>query len=294
VLRERRLRALEAAAGDALLGREFLHLRALAERCAAETGVAFRISLGATALARLAAVCAQRSSHFGPLVAERPGFAAALAGTLRDLRDAGVAPGSLPNEVADLRALYTDVDRALVALEAGGAFDRIGLFRLAARGAAAWVARRGFERAEVHGATELVGSAGDLVDAVALALPAGALRFPSPISSDTPALARRRPGRASCPGRSSCRRRRWIATARFPKARCVCRAHAARGLERVPPRAPLLERAWRREILIVARSLELRRVASPIFGLRSSVTSSLARPAVAGRSARGSPVARSR
>ncbi len=180
VLRERRLRALEDAPGHALLGREFLHLRALAERCAAETGEAFRVSLGATALERLVAVCAQRSAYFGPLVSDRPGFAGALAATLRDLRDAGVPPERLPNDVSALRSLYTDLEQALARLASDGILDRIGLFRLAARGAASFVERRGFTRAEVHGATELVGSAGDLVDAIATALPDGALRFLQP------------------------------------------------------------------------------------------------------------------
>jgi hypothetical protein len=180
VLRERRLRALDDARGRALLGAEFLNLRALAERCAAETGVAYRVSLGTTELERLVAVCCERSSRFGPLVAERPGLAAALAGTLRDLRDAAVPPEQLPNEVAALRSLYTDVEQALARLADEGLLDRIGLFRLAVRGAERYVERRGFTRAQVHGAVELVGSAGDLVDAVAAALPAGALRFFQP------------------------------------------------------------------------------------------------------------------
>ena len=192
VLRERRLRALEAAPGGALLGRELLNLRGLAERCAAETGVPVSVSLGATALARLVAVCCERSSYFKSLVAERPGLAAALAGTLRDLRDAGVPPERLPNDVADLRELYGDVERALARLADDGLLDRVGLFRLAARGAARFVERRGFTRAEVHGATELVGSAGDLVDAIAAALPTGALRFHQPDWGDAHAERVRR------------------------------------------------------------------------------------------------------
>ena len=91
-----------------------------------------------------------------------------------------LTPSALPDAVADLRALYTDLERALSRLASEGLYDRIGLFRLAVRGASAWVARRGFTSAEVHGATELVGSAGDLVDAIAAALPEGALRFLQP------------------------------------------------------------------------------------------------------------------
>jgi len=180
VLRERRFRALEATPGGALLGREFANLRGLAERCAAETGVAVHALLDGGALARLVSVCAASHPRFRELVAGRPGTAAALAGTLRDLRDSGLAPRALPDEAAELRALYTDVDRALARLETEGLFDRIGLFRLAARGAAAFVERLGIERVEIHGATELVGSAGDLLDALATALPAGAVRFFQP------------------------------------------------------------------------------------------------------------------
>ena len=295
VLRERRLRALAEAPGAALLGREFLNLRGLAERCAAETGVVVRRRLDGGAISRLVAVCAQRSARFGPLVVERPGFAPALAGTLRDLRDAGVAPDALPNEVADLRALYTDVDRALLALEGEGAFDRIGLFRLAVRGAPAWVARRAFARAEVHGATELVGSAGDLVDAIARALPPGALRFlqpdwgsehaerlragwpwtsftPEPVELvEVPALDR---DGAIPEGALS------VLTARTPREE----------LERVARRVlALLERGVApREILIVARSLEPYRAwLPPIFdGYGIPVTSSLGCPAVSEPEAR--------
>ena len=137
--------------------------------------------LDGAALARLVRSARRAQRALRALVGERPGLAAALAGTLRDLRDAGVPPGALPDEVADLRALYTDRgSRARAGSRDQGFYDRIGLFRLAARGAPAWVARRGFTRAEVHGATELVGSAGDLIDALARALPAGALRFFQP------------------------------------------------------------------------------------------------------------------
>jgi hypothetical protein len=180
VLRERRRRALESAPDEVVLGLELVNLRALAERCAAETGVPVRATLGGDALARAVEVCARRSSRFGPLVGERPGLAHALAGTLRDLRDAGVPPAALPREVAALSELYVDVERALAQLAEVGLVDRVGLFRLAARGARDLVARLGVVVAEVHGASELVGSAGDLIAAVAGALPPGALRFFQP------------------------------------------------------------------------------------------------------------------
>lgn len=179
VLRELRWRALERSDG-VVLGLELVNLRALAERCAAETDVAVRGVLGSDALARAVEVCARQSPRFGPLVAERPGLAHALSGTLRDLRDAGVPPDALPHEVADLRALYVDVERALAQLADDGLVDRVGLFRIAARGAHDYVRRGGFVAAQVHGATELVGSAGDLIDAIAAALPSGGLRFFQP------------------------------------------------------------------------------------------------------------------
>ncbi|MEX2205112.1 MAG: PD-(D/E)XK nuclease family protein [Myxococcota bacterium] len=295
VLRERRLRALDGAPGRALLGAEFLNLRAMAERCAAETGVRYQVSLGATELERLVAVCCERSSRFGPLVAERPGLAAALAGTLRDLRDAGVPPERLPSDVSALRSLYTDVEQALSRLADEGRLDRIGLFRLAVRGAAKYVTRRGFTRAEVHGAVELVGSAGDLVDAVAAALPAGAVRFfqpdwgdehaarvraewswprfpPEPVEVvDEPAFTRDGP---------------------IPEGRLrVLRARSPRDeLELVAREVlALLERGVApHEIAIVARSLEPYAPWLPaIFeGYGIPVTSSLSDPAVSGLEAR--------
>ncbi|MBM4336689.1 MAG: hypothetical protein FJ108_12365 [Deltaproteobacteria bacterium] len=295
VLRERRGTALDAARGGALLGREFLHLRALAERCAAETGAPFRDSLGATALARLVAVCAQASPRFGPIVAERPGLAAALAGTLRDLRDAGIAPGALPDAVADLRALYTDLERALARLAGEGLYDRIGLFQLAVRGAPAWVARRGFTRAEVHGATEVVGSAGDLVDAIAGALPEGALRFFQPDWGDAHAERVRAewawrgftPEGGEVVDRPALDRDGAIPTGRLR----LLRARSPREeLELVAREVLALLEAGTppREILIVARSLEpYGPWLEPIFGgYGIPVTSSLSQPAVANPEAR--------
>lgn len=180
VLRERRLVALANAPGHALLGREFVTLRGLAERCAAETGVPVRALLDGAGQTALVAACARGKGELGRQLAERPGFAVALAETLRDLRDAGVPPGALAKSAANLAEVYTDLEWALESLTAQGIFDRIGLFRLAQRGARSWVERNGFARAEVYGATELVGSAGDLVAALADALPRGGLRFFQP------------------------------------------------------------------------------------------------------------------
>ncbi len=295
VLRERRLRALDAAPAGALLGREFLHLRALAERCAAETDVAFRAALGPTALARIVAVCAQRSDHFGPLVAERPGLAAALAGTLLDLRDAGVAPERLPNGVAPLRALYTDVERALARLAAEGLYDRVGLFRLAVRGAARFVARRGFTRVEVHGATELVGSAGDLVDAIAAALPAGALRFLQPDWGDAHAerLRAEWPWKRFAPeGVEVVDDPALTRAGEIPEGTLrVLRAPSPRAeIELVAQEVlSLLEQGTpAREILVVARSLEPYGpwLESIFDGYRIPVTSSHSKPAIARPEAR--------
>ena len=295
VLRERRLRALEIAPDHALLGREFLHLRALAERCAAETGVPFRVSLGAPALARLVAVCCARSPHFAPLVAERLGFATALAGTLRDLRDAGVEPERLSDEATPLRALYTDVERALARLAADGLLDRIGLFRLAARGAASFVARRGFTAAEVHGATELVGSAGDLIDAIAAALPRGASRFFQPDWGDAHAerLRAEWPWRHFAPEgvevldapaltRDGPIPERALRVLRAPSPREEVELVARKVLALVEQGTPP------RDILVVARSLEPYApwLETSFDGYRIPVTSSLARPAIARPEAR--------
>ncbi len=294
VLRERRLRALDDARGAALLGREFLNLRGLAERCAAETGTPVRHRLGGIAFTRLIAVCAQRSDRFGPLITERPGFAPALASTLRDLRDAGVAPASLPDEVADLRALYTDVERALTELEGDGSYDRIGLFRLAARGAPAWVARRGYTSAEVHGATELVGSAGDLIEAIAGALPSDGLRFFQPDWANDHAERLRE----EWPWRFRPEAIELVADPALTRDGTIPE-DALRVLQARTPREELEHVAREvlalietgvapREILIVARSLEPYAAwLPPIFdGYGIPVTSSLTRPAVAAPEAR--------
>jgi len=177
VLRERRLRALDESPERALLGRDFVTFRGFAERCAAETGIAVRALLDGPGFTELASLCARGNGELGERLAERPGLALALAATLRDLRDAGVAPSDLPRSHRDLAATHSTLDRALAKLEKDGVFDRVGLFRLAGRGSPEYLARRGFERIEVHGATELVGSVGDLLESASKSLP---LRFLQP------------------------------------------------------------------------------------------------------------------
>jgi ATP-dependent helicase/nuclease subunit B len=171
VLRERRRAALAAASGRVVLGRSFLTLRGLAEACVAETGSAVRGELDGIALARLARHCADGIPALGALVENQPGMAGALAATLRDLRDAGVPAAALPDSSSSLRSLYTRVEEALARLEEDGLLDRIGLFRLAQCGAAAWIRRIGFQQVDVYGATELVGSAGDLIETIGNVVP---------------------------------------------------------------------------------------------------------------------------
>ncbi|HKC52363.1 MAG TPA: PD-(D/E)XK nuclease family protein, partial [Myxococcota bacterium] len=180
VLRERRLCALDSAPEGAVLGREFVTFRGLAERCAAETDTPVRALLDAPGLTALVALCARGKGALGERLRERPGLAAALAATLRDLRDAGVPPDALAAANPDLARTYTDLERAMERLNRDGIFDRIGLFRLAQRGAKPYLARAGFARVEVHGATELVGSVGDLLAVLADALPSGAFHFFQP------------------------------------------------------------------------------------------------------------------
>ncbi len=171
VLEERRIRALRGASGGAVLGRSFLTLHGLAEACAAETEVTISGSLDEAALTRVAQRCAAASPRLAALIRQRPSLARALAQTLRDLRDAGVSPDALPARASELRPVLAAYERTLQTLAERGLYERVGLFRLAARGARAWSGRIGFERAELHGATELVGSAGDLIDALAEVLP---------------------------------------------------------------------------------------------------------------------------
>jgi RecB family exonuclease len=169
VLRERRLAALDAAPAGAVLGRELVTLRGLAERCAAETDTPVRALLDAQTSTELVALCARGKGALGAQLAERPGLAGPLAETLRDLRDAGVPPAALGS--SDLAATYAELERAHERLAADGLFDRVGLFRLALRGARGYLARHSLGAVEVHGATELVGSAGDLIAALAEGAP---------------------------------------------------------------------------------------------------------------------------
>ena len=171
ILQYRRRRALEDSCERVVLGRHFVTLRGLAEACVAETGIALRGELAGPALARVVRHCARRISALAALVDTQPGAIRALAGTLRDLRDAGVSPDALPASLRPLRELYTSVERSLVQLEQEGLFDRISLFRLARRGAADWLRRLAFTRVDVYGATELVGSAGDLIETIAEIVP---------------------------------------------------------------------------------------------------------------------------
>ncbi|HXZ84059.1 MAG TPA: hypothetical protein VEI82_01100, partial [Myxococcota bacterium] len=177
VLHERRLAALAESPQGALLGRELVTFRGFAERCAAETDVWVRALLDAAGFSELVAWCARGKGALGERLAERPGLAGALAATVRDLRDARVPASELPRAQRELAALLRDVERALERLEREGVFDRVGLFRLAQRGARTYLERRGLARIEVHGATELVGSVGDLLAAAAESVP---LRFLQP------------------------------------------------------------------------------------------------------------------
>ena len=147
-------------------------MNALAEQCAAETDGDVQGELRGFAWVRLVERVASGVDRFHLLVDSQPRIAASLASTIRDLRDAGVAPSDLPNGVSDLRALYERVEAALVRLgETAGLYDRIGLFRLGARGARAFLHRIGVGNARVSGATELVGSQGDLLQAIADVVP---------------------------------------------------------------------------------------------------------------------------
>ena len=113
VLRERRALALAAQPQRALLGRTFLTFQGLAEQCAWETGAEIAGWLGDGDTARLAESSACASPHYAALIGRRPGLAAALAATLRDLRDAGVAPDALPDGARELRQVYAASERAL-------------------------------------------------------------------------------------------------------------------------------------------------------------------------------------
>ena len=273
VLRERRARALDDEPRGALLGREFVTFRGFAERCAVETDVPVRALLDGPALGELVALCARGRGALGEQLAERPGLAGALAASLRDLRDAGVAPRELPRALADLAATYTEMERVLTRLERDGVFDRVGLFRLAQRGARAYLERRGFTRVAVHGATELVGSVGDLL-AAAAEVESVELRFFQPdfASGFVDALDEKWPWAAFVPERTESVDRPALARdgeipagvltvrrARSPRAELEGAARAA--LELCAAGVPL------GDIQIVARSLEpYAPWLEPIFG----------------------------
>ncbi len=180
VLRERQRVALAEAPSRAVLGRHFLTLRGLAEACAGETGEVLRGELDDAARARIVRHAAEGLPPFGLLLGERPGTTHALAETLRDLRDAGIAPAALAAHTP-LQTLYKRVEDRLAALEKQGLYDRVGRFRLARRGAPAWLERMRIAEISVHGATELVGSAGDLIQSVHEVIP---VRFFQPDCGD--------------------------------------------------------------------------------------------------------------
>ncbi|MEE8556393.1 MAG: PD-(D/E)XK nuclease family protein [Myxococcota bacterium] len=186
VLAERQRVALQGASRGILIGRYFLTLRGLAEACAAETDSPVRALLTGPTLSRLVRRCAVELSLLGPLLRRQPSVADALVGTFRDLRDAGIDPDSIPSSLRELRELYRRYDRHLGQLAREGLLDEVGLFRLALEGASQWGKRLGLRRAEVHGATELVGSQGDLLDRLAAAVP---LRLYQPDTGDPHAAA---------------------------------------------------------------------------------------------------------
>jgi RecB family exonuclease len=169
VLRARRALTLAASPERLVFGRHFVTFRALAERCAGEAGAPLRAVIDDAAVERLVALSAAGIDRFARAIERQPRMAGALVATLRDLRDAGIPPGAVSG---DLGALYARTEESLerVAREEG-LYDRVGLFRLAAQGAAAWAGRHDVERVEVHGASDLVGSVGDLLQALHAAAP---------------------------------------------------------------------------------------------------------------------------
>lgn len=181
-----RRRAVARAPGGVVLGLEQTTLRGLAERCAAETGALRRGELRGAALRRIAEHSVRGVEAYEAWVREHPGAAGALSSSLQDLRDAGIVPEALTP--GPLREVYTNSESRLDALAAEGWLDRVALFRLAASGAGRWCQRLALRDATVHGATDLVGSAGDLLDAIGEAIP---LRLLQPDWGD-PQVARLR------------------------------------------------------------------------------------------------------
>jgi CRISPR/Cas system-associated exonuclease Cas4 (RecB family) len=126
-------------ARGATFGLHRLSLAQLAVRLAAaemaRLGVAPATALGAEAVAARASFEALRGQalrYFAP-VARFPGFAGALASTLRDLRLAGVAPGALAKLDGPARDVAELARRFEAQLEKGKVADRAALLQIATR-----------------------------------------------------------------------------------------------------------------------------------------------------------------
>jgi ATP-dependent helicase/nuclease subunit B len=126
-------------ARGATFGLHRLSLTQLAVRLAAgemaRLGVAPATALGAEAVAARASFEARRDQslrYFAP-VARFPGFAAALAATLRDLRLAGVAPGALARLDGPARDVAELARRFEALLDEGKVADRAALLGIATR-----------------------------------------------------------------------------------------------------------------------------------------------------------------
>ncbi len=133
-------RAAQAADVPATFGRRRTTLARLALELAlpelARRGLAPVGGLGVEALCARVVFRLTRASELGRLarVADRPGLPRALARTLRELRQAGVAPGALPPALADLDRVH----RAYAGeLGAAGLADRADIFEAAAAAARA-------------------------------------------------------------------------------------------------------------------------------------------------------------
>src|SRR5688572_17060614 len=101
----------------------------------ARRGVAPATALGAEAVAARASFEALRDGalrYFAP-VARFPGFASALAATLRELRLGGVAPGALGNLDGPARDVAELARRFEAQLEEGKVADRAALLEIATR-----------------------------------------------------------------------------------------------------------------------------------------------------------------
>ena len=152
-----------AARLGAAIGIDVFTHRALARTILARSGRLLRVadvSIEDVLLARVL----DRASN-GPLldfVRERPVARPALAGTLADLRDAGVDPAALP--ASEIGGLYGRWTRAWDELAGCGIGDEAGLAQAAAPLAAPFAAR--YAAVYHHGAYELIGVHEDLVRAL--------------------------------------------------------------------------------------------------------------------------------